>query len=159
VRALAHPRGVSLHGIDGLYARGARDLLAIQNGSGLERVVSFRLDASGETVASATMLESRNPDFDAPTTGAIVDGAFYYLANSQVQKLDDDGKLVPGARIAPILILRLPLAAGLGSSIAIPEGREPDDPVGRRNPKEAPAQVQISQGVDLTRRPSRADRP
>ena len=108
VRPLPHPRGLSVHEIDGLYRVGGR-LVAIQNGPGMERVVAFGLDEAGERVVDATVLESRNPDFDAPTTGAVTDGAFYYLANAQVEKLGDDGKIKPGSAPSPVRIFRMPL--------------------------------------------------
>jgi sugar lactone lactonase YvrE len=108
VRRLPHPRNVSIHEIDGLYLfRGS--LVAIQNGPGLERVVQFRLDASGERVEAARVIESRNPDFQIPTTGAIAGGEFFYIANSQLENLGEDGRLKPGAKLQDVRILKAPL--------------------------------------------------
>lgn len=105
---LAHPQNVSLHGIDGLYCYGA-SLVGIQNGEGMERVAQFRLDNTGYRVESLRVLESHNPQFRIPTTGAIVGNDFYYLANSQLESLRDDGRLTPGARLVDVLVLKTPL--------------------------------------------------
>lgn len=102
---LAHARDLTLHSVDGMYADGAA-LVAIQNGSGMERIVRFALDPSGERVARLDVLESRNPDFDAPTTGTIVGRDFFYLANTQLQRLGDDGKIAPGLPLKPVLVFK-----------------------------------------------------
>lgn len=107
-RPLAHPPDLTLHSIDGLYVYGT-SLVAIQNGPGMERVVQLRLDPSGERVESARVIESRNPLFDAPTTGAIAGSDFFYIANSQLERLGDDGKLQAGARLRSVQIMKAPL--------------------------------------------------
>jgi sugar lactone lactonase YvrE len=105
---LAHPQNMSLHQIDGLY-RYEASLVGIQNGVGMERVSQFQLDDTGCRVESLRVLESHNPQFRIPTTGAIVGNDFYYLANSQLESLGDDGQLAPGARLDDVLILKTPL--------------------------------------------------
>jgi hypothetical protein len=105
---LPHPPNMSLHDIDGLYY-GEANLLGIQNGSGMERVAQFRLDKTGYRVESLRVLESHNPQLRIPTTGAVVGSDLYYLANSQMESLGDDGQLAPGARLDDVLILKTPL--------------------------------------------------
>jgi sugar lactone lactonase YvrE len=105
---LAHTRDVTLHSVDGLYADGGA-LVAIQNGSGMERVVRIALDPSGKRVERMDVLESRNPDFDIPTTGAILGRDFFYLANTQLERLGDDGRLLPGPPLKPVLVLKTAL--------------------------------------------------
>jgi sugar lactone lactonase YvrE len=105
VRAMAHPRDVTVHAIDGLSAAGG-DLVAIQNGPGMERVVRLRLDSSGERVEGLTVLESRNPEFATPTTGAVAGNDYYYLANPQLDALDDQGRLRPDVRLSDVLVFR-----------------------------------------------------
>ncbi len=107
-RSLAHPQNMSLHQIDGLYCYES-SLVGIQNGAGMERVAEFRLDHTGYRVESLRVLESHNPQFRIPTTGAVVGNDFYYLANSQLENLGDDGQLAPGARLDDVLILKTPL--------------------------------------------------
>ncbi len=107
-RPLPHPRDVTLYGVDGLYFV-RQSLVAIQNGPGMERVVQFRLERSGERVGSARVIESRNPDFQIPTTGAVVGSDFFYLANTQLETLGEDGKLAPDASLQDILIFKAPI--------------------------------------------------
>ena len=102
---VAHAKDVPLHSIDGLYADGA-SLVAIQNGQGMERVVRFAFDPAGARVERLDVLESRNPEFDIPTTGAIVGRDFFYLANTQLARLGDDGKLTAGPPLKDILVFK-----------------------------------------------------
>lgn len=107
-RPLPYPDGVSTAGIDGLYAV-AGDLVAVQNGAGRERIVRYRLDAAGERIEKLDVLESRNPFFRTPTTGTVTSDGFVYLANPNLDALDDDGNLKRGARLEELVILRAPL--------------------------------------------------
>ncbi|MGH9368360.1 MAG: SMP-30/gluconolactonase/LRE family protein [Thermoanaerobaculia bacterium] len=108
-RPLPHPRAVTLHSADRLYAYGA-SLVAIQNGPGMERVVHLPLDPAGERVVGERVIEGRNPELEAPTTGAIAGSDFFYIANSQLDALgEEDGKLRPEARLEEVRIFRAPL--------------------------------------------------
>jgi hypothetical protein len=108
VRALPHPPDVSTAGIDGLYLYGGA-LLGIQNGAGRERVVRYALSADGERVEGMDVLEGRNPFFRIPTTGVLAGGDFVYLANANLEALDDDGNLKKDAPLEEVVALRLPL--------------------------------------------------
>lgn len=55
------------------------------------------------------VLEASNPEFDEPTTGAIADGAFYFLANPQLRAFDENHKIWPLDRLRDVVVLRLPL--------------------------------------------------
>ena len=105
---LPHPDGVSPYGIDGLCRDGA-DLVAVQNGAGRERIVRYRLDAKGERIERLEVLESRNPLFRTPTTGVVEGDAFVYLANPNLEALDEDGNLKKGAHLEEVVVLRAPL--------------------------------------------------
>jgi sugar lactone lactonase YvrE len=107
-RSLPHPDNVSLHGIDGLYVHES-GLIGVQNGAGTERIVRYRLDAEGTRVLSLDVLESRNPDFAIPTTGVVVGGDFYYIANSRIDQLAPDGRLKSRPRLEPVVVLRVAL--------------------------------------------------
>jgi hypothetical protein len=80
-------------GIDGLVLHGS-DLIAVQNGFRPHRVVRLRLDIARERITAVEILERNHPEFDEPTLGVVVDGAFYYVANSQT------GRATPGGRPA-----------------------------------------------------------
>ena len=110
IRPVPHPPNVTVHAIDGLSLYGD-SLVAVQNGPGMERIARLHIDATGERVTRLTVIESRNPDFDAPTTGAVAGNDYYYLANSQLEGLGEDGKLKSGVRFKDVLVLRAPLDA------------------------------------------------
>jgi sugar lactone lactonase YvrE len=107
-RAMAHPPDLCLGTIDGLaYFNGS--LIAIQNGVMTHRVVRYRLTRDLTDIASFEVLERRNPLFEGITTGAIADGAFYFMANTQLDKAAG-GRIKPGAQLNPVKILRIDLA-------------------------------------------------
>lgn len=107
VKPLTHPAGVCLSYIDGLYHIG-KSLIAIQNGPMVPRIVRFALSAEGRAVASMTVLERRNPLFDGLTTGTIVGGRFLYIANPQIDKVEN-GKVKPTVELDPLRILAIRL--------------------------------------------------
>jgi hypothetical protein len=98
----------ALSGIDGLYFHG-RTLIATQNGTSPERVVRFFLEPSLALVASEELIERGTPTLGDPTHGVIVDGYFYYIANSGWDKLDDHGHLLPGVSSSPSLVMKVRL--------------------------------------------------
>jgi hypothetical protein len=104
---LRTPIGVNTSGIDGLYwYRGA--LIAVQNSPGLERVVRFELDAQGEAVQRADALERSVDLLNLPTTGAILGTHFYYIANRQIGRLEDNNRLAPSTVTpAPLTVIRV----------------------------------------------------
>lgn len=102
--ALERPARLSLLGIDGLYAR-ERELVAIHNWQFACQVVRYRTDARGTRVERVEVLERRDPRFRFPTTGAIVDGWFYFMANPQVDRFES-GTITPGPPLEPIHMLR-----------------------------------------------------
>ncbi len=82
----------ALNGIDGIYLDGTT-LLATQNGASPERVIAFRLDAALTHVASESIIERATSSLGDPTHGVIVNGAFYYIANSGWDAVADDGTI------------------------------------------------------------------
>jgi sugar lactone lactonase YvrE len=105
--AIGHPPDLCLGSIDGLqYFKGS--LIAIQNGGMAQRVARYRLTPDHNDIAAFEVLERRNPAFDGITTGAIADGAFYYMANTQLDKVAA-GRIKPNAQLNPVQILRLDL--------------------------------------------------
>jgi sugar lactone lactonase YvrE len=108
VSPLAHPDSVAVGGIDGLYVHDG-SLIAVQ--SGRRRVVRFPLDAGGDRVNGIEVLEANHPIFMNPTTGVVVGDDFYYIANSQFDSFDADGRLFPLERLYEVVVLRVPLRA------------------------------------------------
>lgn len=86
----------ALNGIDGLYLSG-KTLLATQNGTSPERVVRFELDKSMARIESESIIERATPTLGDPTHGVVLNGFFYYIANSGWDTLEDDGTPKPGS--------------------------------------------------------------
>lgn len=105
---LIQPPGLSTMGLDGLYWC-AGGLVGVQNSGNPGRVLRLRLSADQRRIAGYTVLEQGHPDFDVPTTGTLRGRSMYLLANSQISRLGDDGKIKPGPRLKPIKLLRIPL--------------------------------------------------
>jgi hypothetical protein len=96
---IPHPADLCLSTIDGLYFhRGA--LIAIQNGFMSPRVVRLNLTRDLRAIDRFEVLERRNPLFEGVTTGVIVRGDLYYMANVQDNKKTG---------FNPLTILRCPL--------------------------------------------------
>ncbi len=93
-RPIPHPANLCLATIDGL-AFYKNTLIAIQNGVMTHRVARYHLTQDLNAIDHFEILDRRNPLFDGPTTGTIVNGAFYYMGNT-----NDD----------PIRVLRLGLS-------------------------------------------------
>lgn len=98
----------TLAGADGLYWHNG-SLIAVQNGIGSPRIAAFKLSPDGLRVQQTTVLENRTSLTELPTTGAIRDSSFYFIANSQIDNINGD-KILDGTRLAPvrIAVVRLP---------------------------------------------------
>jgi sugar lactone lactonase YvrE len=108
VRWLSMGGRFALNGIDGLYFDHGR-LIAVQNGTSPERVVLFTLDASLTRIESEMIIEQSTPTLGDPTHGVVIDGAFYYIANSGWDSIDDVGNLKPGAKLSEPRMMRATL--------------------------------------------------
>lgn len=108
VRPLPHPERVHVAGLDGLYLDG-KSLVAVQNSAGTARIVRFRLNAALDSIEGEETLESRNPLFKIPTTGVLAYGSLFYIANSHLRALDEQGRLKPDAELREAVILEVPL--------------------------------------------------
>ena len=108
VTPLGAPPNATLLGVDGLYLhRGA--LIGVQNGVTPPRLARFCLDAAGRRVRRVETLD-RNPSLvDEPTLGAISGDSVFYVATSQWEKFDDDGKRITGAGLRPATVVGLVL--------------------------------------------------
>jgi hypothetical protein len=92
----------TLAGIDGLYwYKGS--LVGVQYGNGPYRVARWRLSPDGLKVASTDVFEYRTPLISFPTTGAILGGEFYFIANTGIANYKD-GKVVDPSKLEPIKI-------------------------------------------------------
>jgi hypothetical protein len=108
VTMLPAPSDVSTAQIDGLYYHSGH-LVAVQTGARIERVVDFPLDARGERVLGARVLERAHPLFEQPTTGVVIGDELLYIPTSQYARQGDDGTLKPRVPTRATVILRLHL--------------------------------------------------
>ncbi|HEX2061295.1 MAG TPA: SMP-30/gluconolactonase/LRE family protein [Thermoanaerobaculia bacterium] len=92
-----------LNGIDGLAVHKGK-LIGIQNAIGRPRVI--RIDPATGVVEN---LESRNPRFEIPTTGAVAGDELYFIANPGLRSFDDAGKIWPIEKLEDPVMLRLAL--------------------------------------------------
>jgi hypothetical protein len=98
----------TLAGIDGLYWHNG-SLIGIQNGIGSPRIAAFHLSSDGLRVTRTTVLENRSNFCVLPTTGAIRGSDFYFIANSQIDNMNNDKVMdVTRLEVIRIGVLRLP---------------------------------------------------
>jgi SMP-30/Gluconolactonase/LRE-like region len=98
----------TLAGIDGLYWHNG-GLIGIQNGIGSPRVAAFHLSNDGLRVTRTTVLENRSNLCVLPTTGAIRGSDFFFIANSQIDNMNNDKVMdVTRLEVIRIGVLRLP---------------------------------------------------
>jgi hypothetical protein len=105
IRPMAHD---TLAGVDGLYwYKGG--LVGIQNSTSLRRVMRWKLSRDGRSVVAGETLERGTELVRDPTTGAILDDKFYFMANTGIDNLDDNGRIIDPAKLEPLRIAVVPL--------------------------------------------------
>jgi hypothetical protein len=97
----------TLAGIDGHYWYNG-SLVGVQYGNGPYRVARWRLSPDALKVFSTQVFEYRTPLVSFPTTGAIIGGNFYFLANTGIANYKD-GKVVDPSKLEPINVAVVPL--------------------------------------------------
>jgi SMP-30/Gluconolactonase/LRE-like region len=98
----------TLAGIDGLYWHSS-SLIGIQNGIGSPRIAAFHLSGDGLRVTRTTVLENRSNFCVLPTTGAIRGSDFFFIANSQIDNMNNDKVMdVTRLEVIRIGVLHLP---------------------------------------------------
>lgn len=102
------PPGIWLGGLDGL-SRINNDLIAVQIGVQPARVLRLRLDPQNSRITSVDTLEMSHPDYAGPIQGVITNGAFLYIANSQLNLANGETGTFAADHAVPTLVLRLPL--------------------------------------------------
>ena len=106
VRPVAAPAGTTTVGIDGL-ARSGEWLVGVQNGVRPARVVRLRLGADPYALTGLEVLDRNLPIATEPTSGSMVGGEYWYVANSQWEAYDAAGVLKPGAELGVPVVLRV----------------------------------------------------
>lgn len=105
-KPLSLPKGIISIGIDGMCFY-KNSLVAVQNGLG--RISRFYLNQKGDGIVKYEIIESNNPNFIIPTTGAVVNEDFYYLANSQLGSFSPEGRIFPMDKLKKVIVLKAAL--------------------------------------------------
>ncbi|HVU56598.1 MAG TPA: hypothetical protein VHD83_16150 [Puia sp.] len=101
-----HP--CAFNGVDGVYLINNR-LLLTQNGVYPERVLEIRLDKDRMHPTGSLVIERATPGLGEPTHGVVVDGFFYYIANSGWNAVDEHGGIKQGAQMSQPVLMRYEL--------------------------------------------------
>lgn len=102
---LTTPDSVNTSWIDGLaFARGS---LIAHHPLAYWRVVRYRIDPQFRRVTSAEIIERSSPDSRTSTTGEVVGDYYYYLGNTQLDRMN--AKTVDAATMDPIRLYRVTL--------------------------------------------------
>ncbi len=94
VEKLTVSKDVLLKGIDGLYFLD-NSLIGLHNGTKPNRVVRYQLNKEGTAIQSKEII-AQSGILGEPTQGTIIDGEFYYIANSPWAAYDREGNFKPG---------------------------------------------------------------
>ena len=108
ISSLEVPEGLKIsrrESIDGLYFY-KNSLIGIQ--TDINTVSRLFLDQSGKKIIKSEPLEVNHPMMDTPTTGELVKNDFYYIANAQFGKFDENG-LFPMDKLYEPVILKVHL--------------------------------------------------
>ena len=94
--------------IDGLYLTSPRELVGVQNCiHATGRILRFGLSAARDSIETVEVLESYNSLFDAITTAAVAGPDLYFVANTQLSKIGQDGRMTGPLDTLRVLRLRL----------------------------------------------------
>ena len=83
-------------------------LVGVEYGTGAYRVMRWKLSPDGLEVKSSETLERGTKMVHDPTSGAILNGKFYFMANTGIENLDN-GKISDPGKLEPLHIAILPL--------------------------------------------------
>ncbi len=103
ITRLKTPPNLTLSSIDGL-AFYNNSLIAHQ--AGLGGVYRYNLNNSMDSVITSSIIESQNPYFEIPTTGEITGDDYYFIANAQLRRFDEDGIIFPDEKLDSVYILK-----------------------------------------------------
>lgn len=95
-------------GIDGLYQYN-QSLIGVQNVVFPSSINQYFLNEEKNAITGARVLLADDPSFDLPTTGAIANGWFYFIANSQLGNYDK-GVIADPDLLQEVKIMRIKLA-------------------------------------------------
>jgi hypothetical protein len=95
--------------VDGLYRVG-NDLVGVQSITTPGRVIRIKLSRDGKRALAVRTLQSHHhPDFDQPTTGAVVGNRLRVLATTQISRLSPDRSIREPETLKPPTLIDVPL--------------------------------------------------
>ena len=97
--------GYHVFGIDGLYCY-KNSLIVIQNTSFPESINQYFFNDNISGLSMAKNLVTADSRFAIPTTGAIANGWFYFIANSQLDNFEN-GLIKDPSKLKDVFILRV----------------------------------------------------
>ncbi len=106
VTRIKTPENITLSAIDGL-AFYNNSFIAHQ--SNLGGVFQYYLNEQHDSITSGSIIESNNPYFEIPTTGEIAGDEYYYIANAQLRRFDENGVIFPDEKLDSVYILKTEL--------------------------------------------------
>ena len=108
---LADAPGSTSLGCDGIVLhRGA--IVAVQNFVAPARIVRFSLNASGDSIVAARVLDQQPALAPEPTIGTMLGDRFVYVANAQWESHDAQGKRIAGEPHAGARLIAVPVTDG-----------------------------------------------
>jgi hypothetical protein len=101
------PGSTSL-GCDGIVLHDGA-IVAVQNGVAPARIVRFTLNAAGDAIVAARVLDQQPALAPEPTIGTIVGNDFVYVATSQWETHDESGRRLPGEPLPGARLIAVPV--------------------------------------------------
>ncbi len=95
-------------GVDGIIWHNG-SIIAVQNGIEPARIVRFVLNDSASRITRLDLLDRQPMVADEPTIGTLWGGGFVYVANSQWEKYDSNGRRKSGTVLRPSQLVLVPL--------------------------------------------------
>ena len=102
------PQSSSL-GCDGIVFH-ENAIIAVQNGVSPARLMRFTLDETGHRIVRSEVLDQNSDIADEPTSVIVRGGDAVYVADSQWEKYDRDGRRRPNTLLRAPILLAVPLA-------------------------------------------------
>jgi hypothetical protein len=84
-------------------------LITVQNGINPNRIIRLFLNNSRDKILSYKILAANIPPMEDPTLGVIEGDSFYFIANSQWNKTDNNGTAQPYEKWDTPTILKVDL--------------------------------------------------
>ena len=107
-KLLGVPENLMLIGLDGLYEKDGK-LIAIQNGTNPNRILSLELSADHSHITSFDILVQASENMKEPTLGTFYKDDFYFIDNSQWSKYPNGQILRDGSKQEPTNIVKIKL--------------------------------------------------